>query len=532
MTFTHALATNNYGTAKFIVATSAANGTHTTLTAAMAVASSGDTIFLRDTVTENVTLTPGVNIASWNGDLINTPAIIGKLTMTGVGTSTISGIKLQTNGDNFLAITGSANSVVNLRNCYLNCSNATGIVCSSSGVGSGFGISHCRGDIGTTGISLFDQSGAGGMNMQYTTITTSGNSLTASTISSGTGTFLHSNINFGITTSSTGALGFYNCYLDVNSLNITGLTTNGSGTTIVYGSEILSGTASAISIGVSCSMTISQCVIASTNTNAITGAGAISYCGLSYSNSSSTINTTTQTLLVNGPSGRFAGTKSGGQIDLSVSNQSNTATSDAALRAIVAGSSGGDAQTTYIVNAVSSWGIGLDNSDSDAFAIANGAVLGTTNIMRAASTGEINFPLQSAFFATANLQSDVTGDNTAYTILYANEIFDQNSDFASPTFTAPVTGRYHLSFVTDMIQLGAAHTVGYSKMITSNRTINCFISNYGAIRDGNTELAVGSSMLVDMDAADTATITLTIFNGTKVVDVQANNTCFSGYLEC
>ena len=94
MGFTHALSTNNYGPSKFVVATSAANGTHTTLASAMSDASAGDTIFIRDSVTENVTITPGVNIASYYGSADDSPAITGTLTMTGAGTSFLSGLRL------------------------------------------------------------------------------------------------------------------------------------------------------------------------------------------------------------------------------------------------------------------------------------------------------------------------------------------------------------------------------------------------------------------------------------------------------
>src|SRR6187549_2813926 len=101
MSFTHALSTNNYGPRKFIVATSAANGTHTTLASAMSAASAGDTIFLRDSVTENVTITPGVNIVGpVNQGTLNVPTITGTLTMTGAGTSTVSNVILTTNSAN------------------------------------------------------------------------------------------------------------------------------------------------------------------------------------------------------------------------------------------------------------------------------------------------------------------------------------------------------------------------------------------------------------------------------------------------
>ena len=91
MAFTHALSTNNYGPAKFIVATSAANGTHTTLASAMADAVSGDIIFMRDSVTENVTLTPGVSITSFAGSPSSSQvSITGTLTMTGAGICNLS----------------------------------------------------------------------------------------------------------------------------------------------------------------------------------------------------------------------------------------------------------------------------------------------------------------------------------------------------------------------------------------------------------------------------------------------------------
>jgi pectin methylesterase-like acyl-CoA thioesterase len=77
MTFTHALSTNNYGPAKFIVSSSAANGTHTTIAAALTSASTGDTIFIRPgTYTENLTLKAGVNLTALSIKFIKTCSIL------------------------------------------------------------------------------------------------------------------------------------------------------------------------------------------------------------------------------------------------------------------------------------------------------------------------------------------------------------------------------------------------------------------------------------------------------------------------
>jgi len=154
MALTHALSTNNYGEAHLLVATSAANGTHTTLAGALADAVSGDTVFLRDSVTENVTIPAGINITAWQGGTLNTPTITGKITMTAAGTSSINGIRLVTNSDFIISVTGSAASILNVNDCYLNCTNNTGINYTTSGLAA-LTFTNCKGDLGTTGIAYF-----------------------------------------------------------------------------------------------------------------------------------------------------------------------------------------------------------------------------------------------------------------------------------------------------------------------------------------------------------------------------------------
>ncbi len=301
MTFTHALSTNNYGTAKFIVSSSAANGTHTTIATALTSASSGDTIFIRPgTYTENLTLKAGVNLAAYDCDAL-TPnvTISGTCTLTVAGTVAISGIRLQTNSANLLAVTGSAASVVWLTNCYLNCTNNTGISFTSSDAGATIHIERCLGNIGTTGISLFTASSAGQIGIDYTSITNSGGSTTASTSSATLINVTNSNFNVPFTTSSTGAVNFNNVVVAVT--NTTCITTAGTAATnTISNGQFVSGTASAISVGSGTTLAIFASVINSSNTNAITGAGTLVHSGLSFA-SSSLINTTTVT---NNPFGR------------------------------------------------------------------------------------------------------------------------------------------------------------------------------------------------------------------------------------
>lgn len=278
MALTHALSTNNYGESHLIVSTSAANGTHTTLAGAMADAVSGDTIFLRDSVMENVTLTAGVNIAAWTGETLNTPSITGKLTMTGAGTSNISGIKLITNSDFIIAVTGSANSIVNLNNCFLSISNNTGISFTTSGASASITLNNCKGDITTTGITCFSHSSAGLLTFNYCIITNGGQATTASTCSAGAVALRNSRVGFTITTSSTASFVSDYSFHEAPSINLTMLTLNGNGATQrILKSYVASGTSSAISIGTGVTVIGTDITTNSSNANAITGAGTLNY---------------------------------------------------------------------------------------------------------------------------------------------------------------------------------------------------------------------------------------------------------------
>ena len=61
-------------------------------------------------------------------------------------------------------------------------------------------------------------------------------------------------------------------------------------------------------------------------------------------------------------------------------------------------------------------------------------------------TGTHTNTAQSCFLAFNSVtDSNVTGAGQLVTVDFDTEVFDQGSDFASDTFTAPVTGKYNLS---------------------------------------------------------------------------------------
>lgn len=289
------LPSNTFTTAKWIVSATASDGTHTTIATALTSASSGDTIFIRPgTYTENLTLKAGVNLTAYTTDNFNgTVTIIGKCTFTGTGSVTISGIRLQTNSDFFLAVTGSSASTVNLFDCDLQCSNNTGISYTSSSGSSGIGLYNCNGNIQTTGIALFAASGAATMIIRYSNFENTGNSTTANTISSGVLFLYDTRLVSTITTSSTADIQAENSTF-YTTQNLTMLTHNGTGgNSFAVRCTFKSNASSAVSIGAGATLSMIDCSVTSSNTNAITGSGTLNNAGIFCFGSSSVFNTST-----------------------------------------------------------------------------------------------------------------------------------------------------------------------------------------------------------------------------------------------
>ena len=150
------------------------------------------------------------------------------------------------------------------------------------------------------------------------------------------------------------------------------------------------------------------------------------------------------------------------------------------------------------------------------------------------SNGHVTKPLQTAFSVTANQQNSLA-INSNHTIQFANEIFDQNSDFdhSNYTFQAPVTGKYMLNVNLRMDNVDRDHSYMYMILATSNREYEWLldISEYQNDLD---YLPFTINVLADMDASDTAQVKMHIPNaGAAQSDVVGSNkTTFSGFLAC
>lgn len=224
---------------------------------------------------------------------------------------------------------------------------------------------------------------------------------------------------------------------------------------------------------------------------------------------------------------------------LAILNNSNTSTSDAVTLLQVGGSSAGDPVVQYQVLGVGIATAGVDNSDGDSFAIAMGANLGTNNVVRISTAGEINFPLQPAFLAiqSANL-SNLTGNGTAYSIICNNEIYDQSNDYNNTTgvYTAPITAKHSFSGGATWTSLDVVNDTGNLLLVTSNRTYALWNGYIGVIRNGSGQAGFITSTDADMDAGDTAFLQTVVSGGTKIVGLLGDSavpvTMFAGKIIC
>jgi cytoskeletal protein CcmA (bactofilin family) len=151
---------------------------------------------------------------------------------------------------------------------------------------------------------------------------------------------------------------------------------------------------------------------------------------------------------------------------------------------------------------------------------------GTTR-MTIDSDGRVTMPYQPAFQAhPSSAQSNIATD-TAVTIVFGTEVFDVGANFASNTFTAPVTGKYQLNLHMQLGAVDSAAAFYQIQLITSNKSYNLTIAP--VFSADAPYWGIAHSVLADMDASDTAIIKIYQNTGTAQTDIDTS-TNFSGYL--
>lgn len=132
-----------------------------------------------------------------------------------------------------------------------------------------------------------------------------------------------------------------------------------------------------------------------------------------------------------------------------------------------------------------------------------------------------------SFNAHSAGQSDIA-PSTYVTITFGNEIFDTGSDFASNTFTAPITGKYLLSYCLQLEDIDSATTKYLIILRTSNRDYNIYFDPTRFSADLE-KYPITLSVLADMDADDTAYVIIYQDGGTQQTDISDDVSFFSGY---
>ena len=225
----------------------------------------------------------------------------------------------------------------------------------------------------------------------------------------------------------------------------------------------------------------------------------------------------TNTLKVDSTNNRVGiGTTSPTQL-LQVESSTNSAEVQVRLRGLTSGGGGRSAV------------IGFDPSSTTAAENHTFIGDGSSKFLKVDNVGHVTMPLQPAFYVKPASNQDnfaVSGDRT---IVFGTEVYDVNADFASNTFTAPVTGKYQFNANITVSALDSAAASYYLEINTSNRNHRTiFDPDFG---QDNVHWTISLSVLADMDASDTATVTIYQGGGTAQTDVTTD-AHFSGYLAC
>ena len=179
----------------------------------------------------------------------------------------------------------------------------------------------------------------------------------------------------------------------------------------------------------------------------------------------------------------------------------------------------------------------LINGSIDAGHLASGVggVSGITdnsnaNAITISSDEEVTMPLQPAFlvYPTSN-QANVTGNSTAFTCVYGTEVYDIGSNFASNTFTAPITGKYIFTVSNLFSGLTSSAATYNLNLVTSNRT---YLVVHNATGNMAGTMHKMFTVVADMDASDTAYVRVTgVGESGDVWDWENSyNNTFSGAL--
>jgi len=236
--------------------------------------------------------------------------------------------------------------------------------------------------------------------------------------------------------------------------------------------------------------------------------------------------------------------------DLSVASQPNlTLRASGAYNQIVSTRLGGigsfnplvlfvnDLVTTDLGMYISTTNLVGVNTFSPSASLQIGQNVAASNVLNAdgslvvSNAGVITQPLQPSFLAWNSISLlNITGTGTSHTIVFDQEVYDQanNYDLATGIFTAPVQGRYLLTFTVNIKGILISHTSKVATLVTTARQYSTVDSALIA----NAETSYTVTTIADMGIGDTAYCTITVAGISNTIELNnaANTTYFSGSL--
>jgi hypothetical protein len=147
------------------------------------------------------------------------------------------------------------------------------------------------------------------------------------------------------------------------------------------------------------------------------------------------------------------------------------------------------------------------------------------NRMALSASGELTKANQPAFQVLPSSDQSNIPIDTWTTVVFGTERFDVAGNFASNTFTAPVTGKYILSANVRFQSIDADASYYYLAIVTSNE----WYLNLFSTPDDLSYLHKGFNVVADMDASDTAYVQVYQSGGAAQMDIDVES-WFSGYL--
>jgi len=121
--------------------------------------------------------------------------------------------------------------------------------------------------------------------------------------------------------------------------------------------------------------------------------------------------------------------------------------------------------------------------------------------------------------------SNVTGDGTAYQVIFDSVPYQQGTNYNSGTgtFTVPVAGLYQVTGMITLTGLSASFTSAELNILSNAGTFSRQLFNPGLIRDSGNNLSIVFSGIDQYAVGNTIYIQITVNGGTKSVGLKPDS---------